>query len=165
MDSRTDTTLIGKAGTAEHASSSRPLNGARFGETLDTVSLLRDAKLRPTQQRRALARLLFEHGDRHISAEKLHEEALANGVRVSLATVYNTLNQFTEAGLLRELAVDSAKTYFDTNTTEHHHYFIEGRNEVVDIPETHVSVDNLPNIPDGMEIVRVDVVVRLRESR
>lgn len=132
---------------------------------MNVVNRLRAAGLRPTQQRRALAGLLFAHGHRHVSAEQLHGEAVKSGVRVSLATVYNTLNQFTEVGLLRELAVDSAKAYFDTNTSAHHHYFVEGENEVLDIPGEILNVDDLPAVPEGMEIARVDVVVRLRPKR
>ena len=96
---------------------------------------LRHHGLRPTRQRVALGDLLFAKGDRHLTVEELHEEAIIAGVPVSLATVYNTLHQFTEAGLIRVLAVEGAKTYFDTNTSDHHHFFIEGRNEVMDLPE------------------------------
>ncbi len=123
---------------------------------------VRDAGLRPTRQRIALAELLFAKGDRHLSAEELHEEALVAGVAVSLATVYNTLHQFTDAGLLRILAVEGAKTYFDTNTSDHHHFFIEGENRVMDIETGPVSVHNLPEAPEGMEIANVDIIVRLR---
>ncbi len=123
---------------------------------------VRDAGLRPTRQRIALAELLFAKGDRHLSAEELHEEALAAGVPVSLATVYNSLHQFTEAGLLRILAVEGSKTYFDTNISDHHHFFIEGENKVFDIVAAPVKVTDLPEPPEGMEIVNVDVVVRLR---
>ncbi|WP_319774767.1 iron response transcriptional regulator IrrA [Breoghania sp.] len=126
--------------------------------------MLRDAGLRPTRQRLALAELLFSKGNRHISAELLHEEAVLARVPVSLATVYNTLHQFTEAGMLREVAVEGTKTYFDTNVGDHHHFFIEGENRVVDIPGPSVSVEGLPIAPEGMEIVRVDVVVRLRRK-
>ena len=91
----------------------------------DIAKLLRGAGLRPTRQRVALAELLFATGDRHVTAELLHEEALERMVPVSLATVYNTLHQFTEAGLLREVAVEGAKTYFDTNTSNHFHFFCE----------------------------------------
>ncbi len=125
---------------------------------------VREAGLRPTRQRVALADLLFAKGDRHLSAEELHEEALVAGVPVSLATVYNTLHQFTEAGLLRILAVEGAKTYFDTNTSDHHHFFVEGENTVFDILSGPVKVTNLPVAPEGMEIVNVDVVVRLRRK-
>ena len=110
---------------------------------------VRDAGLRPTRQRVALAELLFAKGDRHLSAEELHEEALAAGVPVSLATVYNALHQFTEAGLLRILAVEGSKTYFDTNTSDHHHFFIEGENRVFDIADAPVRVINLPRAAGG----------------
>ncbi len=131
----------------------------------DIRSRLTSVGLRPTRQRLALASLLFSKGDRHVSAESLHEEAIDQRVPVSLATVYNTLHQFTEAGLLREVAVDGSKTYFDTNLSDHHHYFIEGENQVVDIPTNGVAIGKLPEPPEGMEIARVDVVVRLREKQ
>jgi Fur family iron response transcriptional regulator len=112
-----------------------------------------------------LAELLFAQGDRHLSAEELHEDAQVAGVPVSLATVYNALHQFTQAGLLRILAVEGARTYFDTNTSDHHHFFVEGENRVFDIEHGPVTVGNLPEPPDGMEIANVDVVVRLRAKR
>lgn len=130
-----------------------------------TDQRVRDAGLRPTRQRIALADLLFAKGDRHLSAEELHEEAIAAGVPVSLATVYNALHQFTDAGLLRILAVEGAKTYFDTNTSDHHHFFIEGENRIFDIMSGPVRITDLPEPPEGMEIVNVDIVVRLRPKR
>jgi Fur family iron response transcriptional regulator len=108
-----------------------------------------------------LGRILFAKGDRHVSAEDLHAEADAAGVRVSLATVYNTLHQFTEAGLLREVAVDGSRTYFDTNVSEHHHFFVEGEGELIDLVGE-VTIDRLPEPPPGMEITSVEVVVRVR---
>ncbi len=134
----------------------------RLGETEERV---RRAGLRPTRQRVALAELLFAKGDRHLSAEELHEEALTAGFPVSLATVYNTLHQFTDVGLLRILAVEGAKTYFDTNTSDHHHFFIEGENTVFDIVSGSVRVTDLPEPPEGMEIANIDVVVRLRRKQ
>jgi len=125
-------------------------------------SMLRTAGLRPTRQRMSLAEILYGQGNRHISAEGLHEEAMVHRVPVSLATVYNTLHQFTEAGLLREVAVDGSKTYFDTNTSDHHHFFIEDDNIVLDIPPGSMGVGRVPEPPPGYEISRVDVVVRLR---
>ncbi|WP_429810745.1 iron response transcriptional regulator IrrA [Ensifer sp. B1-9] len=125
---------------------------------------LRHSGLRPTRQRVALADLIFAKGDRHLTVEELHEEAVMAGVPVSLATVYNTLHQFTEAGMIRVLAVESAKTYFDTNVSDHHHFFIEGQNEVLDIPVSNIQIDNLPAPPEGMEISHVDVVIRLRRK-
>ncbi len=125
---------------------------------------LRHSGLRPTRQRVVLADLIFAKGDRHLTVEELHEEAVMAGVPVSLATVYNTLHQFTEAGMIRVLAVESAKTYFDTNVSDHHHFFVEGQNEVLDIPVSNIHIDNLPEPPEGMEIAHVDVVIRLRRK-
>ena len=129
---------------------------------LDVRILLRGSGLRPTRQRVALGELLFADGDRHVTAEMLHEQAIRRSIPVSLATVYNTLHQFTEAGLLNEVVVDGSKTYFDTNTSTHHHFFIEGDNTIMDIPGAGVAVNGVPEPPEGMEIARVNVVVRLR---
>ena len=130
----------------------------------DVRSMLRDVGLRPTRQRLALGWLLFQKGDRHITAEMLHDEASKARVPVSLATVYNTLHQFTEVGLLRQIAVDGSKAYFDTNVSTHHHFFIEGSDEVLDIPNAEVVVGRTPSPPEGYEVARVDVVVRLRKK-
>ena len=124
---------------------------------------LRGVGLRPTRQRLALAKLLFDGGARHITAEMLHSEALRARVRVSLATVYNTLHQFTGAGLLREIVVDAERSYFDTNVTDHHHMFDENTRHLLDIAGTDVRVDRLPNLPEGMEVSRVDLIVRVRK--
>jgi Fur family transcriptional regulator, iron response regulator len=133
--------------------------------TTDPAVRLRHAGLRPTRQRVALADLLFAKGDRHLTAEELHEEAEFAGVGCSLATVYNTLHQFTEAGLLRVLSLETAKTYFDTNISDHHHFVVEGSTEVLDVPDNAITVGNLPEPPEGMEIAHVDVVIRLRPKR
>jgi Fur family iron response transcriptional regulator len=113
----------------------------------------------------ALGELLFARGNRHISAEALHQEALLSRVGVSLATVYNTLHQFTQAGLLREVAVDGSKTYFDTNTSDHNHFFVEDDGSVLDVPGDALRVGAVPQPPPGYEISRIDVVVRLRRVR
>tara|TARA_R110000824_G_scaffold401795_1_gene616720 strand:+ start:59061 stop:59486 length:426 start_codon:yes stop_codon:yes gene_type:complete len=128
-----------------------------------TLGRLREAGLRPTRQRLALGRLLFDGGDRHVTAEALHDEAQRAGVSVSLATVYNTLHQFTNAGLLREVVVDSARTYFDTNIDDHHHFFIERDGSLMDIAGDDVTIGSLPPAPEGMDIARVDVIVRLHD--
>ena len=128
------------------------------------IDLLRRADLRPTRQRLALAKLLFENGHRHVTAESLHEEALDKNFDVSLATVYNTLHQFVAAGLLREIFVDASRSYFDTNTTEHHHLFFESSGRVEDVPADQVVVSELPPPPEGMKVRRVDVIIRLSES-
>src|ERR1700742_4780791 len=130
----------------------------------DVKTKLRDVGLRPTRQRMALGWILFGKGDRHVTAEMLYEEASRAKVPVSLATVYNTLHQFTEVGLLRQVAVDGSKTYFDTNVSDHHHFFVEGENALVDIPNAEVMLDRLPTAPSGYEVARVDVVVRLRKK-
>src|ERR1041385_5599581 len=128
------------------------------------VERLRRAGLRPTRQRVSLARLLFESGDRHVTAEQLHGEALAAAIRVSLATVYNTLHQFTAAGLLREVVVEPGRSYFDTNTQDHHHFFCESTGHLQDIPGDKVMVGDLPEPPDGAQIRRVDVIIRIRRD-
>jgi Fur family transcriptional regulator, iron response regulator len=131
----------------------------------DVKNRLRQVGLRPTRQRVELAWILFAQGDRHVTAEMLYEEATRAKVPVSLATVYNTLHQFTDVGLLREVAVDASKTYFDTNNSAHHHFFIEDRNELMDIPMGTLLVGETPKPPEGYEIARIDVVVRLRRKQ
>lgn len=125
---------------------------------------LRAADLRPTRQRVALAKLLFAQGDRHLTAEDLQGEANAAKIPVSLATVYNTLHQFTAVGLLRIVASEGSRTYFDTNVSDHHHFIVDGDNTVIDIEDGSVTVNNLPEPPEGMEIAHVDVIVRLRRK-
>ena len=123
---------------------------------------LRKAGLRPTRQRLALAQLLFGTGDRHVTAESLHEEAVAAGVPVSLATVYNTMHQFTDAGLLRDVTVDGTRTYFDTNIGDHHHFYCEDDGSLVDIDGNAIEVAGVPSPPPGAKVDRVDVIVRLK---
>ena len=123
--------------------------------------MLRAAKLRPTRQCIALAQLLYEPGDHHVTAESLFDQALGAGVKVSLATVYNTLHQFTAAGLLREVVVNSNCTYFDTNISDHHHFFFENQNTLIDIDGAKVDIRGLPAVPEGAKISRVDVIIRL----
>jgi Fur family iron response transcriptional regulator len=143
----------------------QPQAGHRTGCPFhDVRQMLREVGLRPTRQRLALGWLLFAKGDRHVTAEMLHEEALRARFPVSLATVYNTLNQFTAVRLLREVAVDGSKTYFDTNNSDHHHFFVEGANDLFDIPNAELLLDRLPKAPEGFEVARVDVVVRLRRK-
>jgi Fur family transcriptional regulator, iron response regulator len=131
----------------------------------NALELLRAAKLRPTRQRLALARMLFDKGDRHVTAEQLHGEAQAASVRVSLATVYNTLHQFIVAGLLREVVVDPGRSYFDTNVSDHHHFFHEETGHLQDIPGERLGVAELPAPPAGTQIRRVDVIIRVSGER
>ena len=132
--------------------------------TATVPEMLRQANLRPTRQRLTLGRLLFESGDRHVTAEQLHAEVTALGEHVSLATVYNTLHQFKRAGLVRELAVDGSKAYFDTNTSNHNHFLLETTGDLMDIPGDAIRVEGLPEPPDGMRITHVDVVVRVSKG-
>jgi Fur family iron response transcriptional regulator len=131
----------------------------------DVKAMLRQVGLRPTRQRMALGWILFGKGDRHLTAEMLYEEASRAKVPVSLATIYNTLHQFTQVGLLRQVAVDgSNKAYFDTNVSAHHHFFLEGEDALLDIPGAEVIVGKTPTPPEGYEIARIDVVVRLKRK-
>jgi Fur family iron response transcriptional regulator len=130
----------------------------------DATARLRSAGLRPTRQRVALADLLFRAGHRHMTAESLHAEAAGAGISVSLATVYNTLHQFTEAGMLRQVVVDAARSYFDTNTDAHQHFYAEDDGTLMDIPGGAIEVAGVPAPPKGMEIERVDVVIRVKRS-
>jgi Fur family iron response transcriptional regulator len=130
----------------------------------DAAARLRNAGLRPTRQRIELVGLLHGAGDRHVTAELLHAEAARAGVQVSLATVYNTLHQFTQSGLLRQVVVDASRTYFDTNTGEHQHFFVEEEGRLIDIPGENIAVAGVPPPPKGMSVDRIDVVVRVRRS-
>ena len=125
---------------------------------------LRDAGLRPTRQRIALAELLFHAGDRHLTAETLYDEARATRYPPSLATIYNTLNQFAEHGLVREIAVYGSKVWYDTKTGPHYHFYLEDEDKLFDIPDELVPVLNIP-APEGMEVCAIDVVVRLKSSK
>ncbi len=124
-----------------------------------------DANLRPTRQRVALAELLVGDGrHRHVTAESLFEAAKSTGAAVSLATVYNTLRAFCDAGVLQEITVDGSKSYFDTNTHDHPHFYWEDEGRLSDAPSDQLVIHHLPEAPDGVEIASVDVVIRLRKK-
>lgn len=129
------------------------------------IRKLKESGLRPTRQRIALARLLLETGPRHVTAEELFQEARSAGIPVSLATVYNTLHQFTAAGLMSEVVAGSGQSYFDTNPTSHYHYFDKSTGEIIDVPEDAINFSKLPEPPPGKVIDRIDVVVRIRSIR
>ena len=138
-------------------SETAPQSGARVERWLAS------AGLRPTRQRRALAALLIGDGrHRHVTAERLFDAAQDSGAAVSLATVYNTLRSFTEAGLLTEIAVDGARSYFDTRTEDHSHFFWEEDGRLTDAPADSVEFSRLPECPAGMEVTKIDVVIRIR---
>ena len=138
-----------------------PFTQARLAEL---TAHLKRTGLRPTQQRLSLAHLLFGEHDRHVSAEELHQEALATGVRVSLATVYNTLNRFHEVGLVREVVVDSARSYFDTNLEPHAHVYHEDTGELCDAPLCLRPELLTALAPEGTEAMSVEVIVRVRQK-
>lgn len=122
------------------------------------------AGLRPTRQRLSLAALLVGDGhDRHVTAESLYDASRATGDKVSLATVYNTLRAFCDAGLMQEVTVDGSKSYFDTNVSDHPHFFWEDSATLTDAPADQLRISSLPDAPDGAEIAKVDVVIRLRK--
>ncbi|MDU8910400.1 iron response transcriptional regulator IrrA [Aestuariicoccus sp. MJ-SS9] len=126
---------------------------------------LGQAGLRPTRQRVALAALLIGDGqNRHVTAESLFDSAKQQGESVSLATVYNTLRAFCDAGLMQEVTVDGSKSYFDTNTHDHPHFFWEDEGRLTDAPADQLEITRLPDAPDGAEISAVDVVIRLRRT-
>ena len=121
--------------------------------------------LRPTRQRLALAELLVGDGlNRHVTAESLFDLALDAGEKVSLATVYNTLRAFCDAGLMNEVVVDGSKSYFDTRTDDHPHFYWEDSQRLTDAPADELEITSLPQVPEGMAVSRVDVVIRLRRA-
>jgi len=126
-----------------------------------TSDLLRQVGLRPTKQRLALAEILFGQGKRHVTADSLYSEALGSGINISLATIYNVLHTFTSRGLLREISIDSSKSYFDTNTEEHHHFYYEKTGRLEDFKIDRLQLGPLPDNDENLPVSRVDVVIRL----
>lgn len=126
---------------------------------------LSNAGLRPTRQRVALAALLVGDGcDRHVTAESLFAASSDVGEKVSLATVYNTLRAFCDAGLMQEVMVDGSRSYFDTKTHDHPHFFWEDEGRLSDAPAHEIKIARLPKAPEGAQISKVDVVIRLRRA-
>lgn len=128
----------------------------------DIASLLKAAGLRPTRQRLAIGDRLFRGGHCHVCADGLHQEALEDGLSMSLATVYNTLNQFADVGLLRRIAVGASRTYFDTDVGDHQHFYVEDERRIIDIPAGALCVGKLPIPPPGYRIAHVDITIRLK---
>ncbi|MCY4180739.1 MAG: transcriptional repressor [Litoreibacter sp.] len=134
-------------------------------KTRRSTEWLTGAGLRPTRQRVTLAELLVGDGqNRHVTAESLHAATEGCDKTVSLATVYNTLRAFCDAGLIREVMVDGTKSYFDTRVDDHPHFFWEDERELTDAPKEELEICGLPTAPDGTEISSVDVVIRLRKT-
>jgi Fur family transcriptional regulator, iron response regulator len=138
---------------------------SQFAPSKRACALLEQAGLRPTRQRAALATFLFQEGNRHVTAEDLWQEAGAAGVRLSLATIYNTLNQFAEAGLLCKVCINGERAYFDTDLGNHQHFFVKAENRLIDIPAAHMPFAELPEPPEGYSIAKVDVVIQLVRNK
>ena len=117
--------------------------------------------IRPTKQRMILAKLLFEKGDRHISAEELYEEVKKDNRKISLATIYNSLKQFRKIGLLKELVVDQNKSIYCTNHDKHYHLYIEDEGKLIDIPQENIDL-NIPEIPACLKLHNIDIIIRVR---
>jgi Fur family iron response transcriptional regulator len=151
------------AKASQHApgqdSSTQDVSGQ--GSVPDQPTLLKEAGLRLTRQRQVLAALLFDGQDKHVTAEQLHAAACKRRVEVSLATVYNTLHQFTDAGLLRKVVIGQDSVYFDTNTAAHHHFFDEDTGHLTDVPASAVDIALLLPAPAGRRVTRVDVTIRV----
>ena len=130
----------------------------------NALNRLNSAGLRPTRQRLALAKLLFDCEPHHITAEQLYSSAVKSRIKVSLATVYNTLHQFKDAGMLREVVVEPGRSYFDTNLSDHHHFYRESSGELIDFPERIELAGDLPPPPPGTKVGRVDIIIRLEDN-
>ena len=124
------------------------------------IKKLSNIGIRPTKQRMILAKLLFENGDRHISAEEIFDELKKDNRKISLATIYNTLKQFTDIGLLREINIDQKKSIYCTNHDPHYHLYIEDENKILDIPQKNIDL-NIPQIPACLSLHSIDVIVRI----
>ena len=136
-----------------------------MNSTDHVVDWLKTGGLRPTRQRLALAGLLVGDGqNRHVTAESLYALSASAGEKVSLATVYNTLRAFCDAGLMNEVVVDGSKSYFDTRIDDHPHFYWEDSHTLTDAPSDELEIASLPRVPEGMEVARVDVVIRLRRA-
>ena len=131
----------------------------------NALRCLQDVGLRPTRQRLALAKLLFDGEDRHVTAELLQKEVGRIDAKVSLATIYNTLHQFTEAGLLKEVVVNPGKTYFDTNVSDHHHLYFKEEDKLIDLKSDELVISTFPNVPEGKKISGISVVVHMENCQ
>ena len=171
MDGTTNTPWTEVAAEPFAAAETQPVGEtvwpAKEGDLVsqDGIDVLRQAGLRPTRQRLMLGALLFSNGGCHVTADKIYNAAVEANMPISRATVYNTLNQFTDAGLLRQIGVDGSKSFFDTNPTTHHHFFVDQEDRLFDVPEPGVLIETLPEPLPGYEISAVDVVVHLRRKQ
>ena len=125
------------------------------------IKKIESSGIRPTKQRRVLAKILFEKGNRHVSADELFHDVKKEDRKISMATVYNTLKQFTNLGLVREVVVDQNKSLYCTNHKSHYHLYIEDEGKIVDIPTKNIDL-NIPSIPACLQLYNIDVIVRIR---
>lgn len=147
------------------ATRSGDLKGAvMFGNISTAREVLADTGLRVTRQRAALTSLLFGNDGRHVSAEGLYAELVQAGAPGSISSVYRALKDFSEAGLIRRVPIYGAAAYFDTRLDHHHHFYAEGEDRLLDLPSDRIRLGELPSPPDGYELVRVDVVMRIRRK-
>tara|TARA_B100000700_G_C14937676_1_gene805186 strand:- start:223 stop:669 length:447 start_codon:yes stop_codon:yes gene_type:complete len=127
----------------------------------NAINVLEKNGIRATKQRRVLAKLIFDKGKRHISAENLFDEVKKDDRKISMATVYNTLKQFTNLGLIKEIVVDQNKSLYCNNNQSHYHLYIEDESKVIDIPTKNIDL-NIPSIPACLQLHNIDVIVRIR---
>jgi len=125
------------------------------------INTLEKNGIRATKQRRVLAKIIFDKGKRHISAENLFDEVKKEERKISMATVYNTLKQFTSLGLIREIVVDQNKSLYCNNNQSHYHLYIEDEGKIVDIPTKNINL-NIPSMPACLQLHNIDVIVRIR---
>lgn len=162
--------MLDALGIMDHLSPIYGYERASLGRNMmrryaEAMRQLKGAGLRPTRQRLSILSMLLDTAPRHVTAEELFQEVRQAGIPVSLATIYNTLNQFTQAGLMGEVVVGSGQSYFDTDPSSHCHYFDKSTGEIYDIPGDVVTITHLPEPPPGKEIERIDVVVRIKNSK
>jgi len=130
-------------------------------DSRNIIKLLSRYDIRPTKIRKAIAGLLFDGQDKHVSVDDVIALARSRDIKTSVASVYNTLNQFAAAGLLRRVAVDTGRAFFDTNISDHHHFYFEDEERLEDIPGNAIEINGLPKLPKGRRIKSVDVTIRL----
>ncbi len=129
---------------------------------IQALAKLRENGIRPTSQRKILAKIIFEKGNRHLNADDLFNETKKLGYSISLATIYNTLKQFSSFGLLKEIVVDQNKSMYCNNKEPHYHLYVEDEAKIIDIPNSNIDLSNIPEIPACLNLHNIDIIVRIR---
>ena len=127
------------------------------------LRMLETSPLKVTEQRIAMIKLLFKNGAAHFTAEDIYEEVNKKKIKISLATIYNCLNQFKEFGIIKAIKVSSDKIYFDTNLKEHHHFFCVKSAKLIDVETNKVKISKLPKIPRGKKLKSIDVIINITD--